>query len=81
LVPALAAAEATAPEAQPAAPTAESAAPATPEPKAGAPAPAEPAPAEEQNRSRPGAKKNAKARRSSVPSWDEIMLGSNRQRD
>ena len=28
-----------------------------------------------------GAKKTAKGRRSSVPSWDEIMLGSSRQRD
>ncbi len=57
---------------------AEPAAPVTPE----VPAPAEPAPAEDQSsRARPGAKKNAKARRSSVPSWDEIMLGSSRQRD
>ena len=46
------------------------------------PTPAEPAPTEDQStRPRPGAKKNAKARRSSVPSWDEIMLGSSRQRD
>jgi hypothetical protein len=30
---------------------------------------------------RPGSKKNARGRRSSVPSWDEIMLGSARQRD
>jgi hypothetical protein len=30
---------------------------------------------------RPGSKKNARGRRSSVPSWDEIMLGSSRQRD
>jgi hypothetical protein len=38
--------------------------------------------AEEQpSRQRPAAKKNAKGRRSSVPSWDEIMLGSSRQRD
>jgi hypothetical protein len=38
--------------------------------------------AEEQpGRSRSAAKKNAKGRRSSVPSWDEIMLGSTRQRD
>jgi len=29
---------------------------------------------------RPG-KKNARSRRASVPSWDEIMLGSSRQRD
>jgi hypothetical protein len=26
-------------------------------------------------------KKNARSRRASVPSWDEIMLGSSRQRD
>jgi hypothetical protein len=46
------------------------------------PAPAEP-PAQEEpsTRPRPGAKKNAKARRSSVPSWDEVMLGSSRQRE
>jgi hypothetical protein len=31
-------------------------------------------------RSRAG-KKNPRGRRSSVPSWDEIMLGSSRQRD
>jgi len=38
-------------------------------------------PANEQiARPRPG-KKNARGRRSSVPSWDEIMLGSSRQRD
>jgi hypothetical protein len=38
--------------------------------------------AEEQaTRQRPAAKKNAKGRRSSVPSWDEVMLGSTRQRD
>jgi hypothetical protein len=59
----------------------EPAAPAAPEPEAEVPAPAEPALAEEPARPRPGAKKNAKARRSSVPSWDEIMLGSSRQRD
>ena len=54
------------------------------EPQADVPAAAEPEPdsAEEpQAARRPGAKKNAKARRSSVPSWDEIMLGSSRQRD
>jgi hypothetical protein len=32
-------------------------------------------------RPRQPGKKNAKARRSSVPSWDEIMLGSSRQRE
>lgn len=61
-------------------------APATaPEPSAPAAAAAEPAaePAteDEANRPRPGAKKTAKGRRSSVPSWDEIMLGSSRPRD
>jgi hypothetical protein len=35
---------------------------------------------EDQARQRQG-KKNARGRRSSVPSWDEIMLGSSRQRD
>ena len=68
--------------AEPAAPAPEPEAPATPEPQGDVPAPAEPAPAEDQSaRPRPGAKKSAKARRSSVPSWDEIMLGSSRQRD
>jgi hypothetical protein len=68
--------------AEPAASAPEPEAPATPEPKADVPAPAEPATAEDQSaRPRPGAKKSAKARRSSVPSWDEIMLGSSRQRD
>jgi Protein of unknown function (DUF3071) len=73
------------------------AAPVTPEPRAEVPATAEPAAADQasaesvaaeqaaaddqQARPRAGAKKNAKARRSSVPSWDEIMLGSSRQRD
>jgi hypothetical protein len=45
------------------------------------PAPAEPPAEEPSGRPRPGNKKNVKARRSSVPSWDEIMLGSSRQRD
>ena len=38
---------------------------------------------EDPNAPRPAgaAKKNARGRRSSVPSWDEIMLGSSRQRD
>jgi hypothetical protein len=47
---------------------------------AAAETPAEPA-EDGSNRARPGAKKTAKGRRSSVPSWDEIMLGSSRQRD
>jgi hypothetical protein len=56
------------------------AAPAEPEPKADAAAAS--APGEDQSaRPRSGAKKNAKGRRSSVPSWDEIMLGSSRQRE
>ncbi len=42
--------------------------------------PADPAAAEQAARSRQG-KKTARGRRSSVPSWDEIMLGSSRQRD
>jgi hypothetical protein len=76
--------ESTAPAAvQPAASAmSEPEAPATSEPEAEVPAPAEPpATEDQQNRQRQGAKKNAKARRSSVPSWDEIMLGSSRQRD
>ena len=72
------AAESAVPDVTEPAATSEPAAPVTPE----VPAPAEPAPAEDQtSRARAGAKKNAKARRSSVPSWDEIMLGSSRQRD
>ena len=44
--------------------------------------PAEPPTSEGQpGRPRAGSKKNAKGRRSSVPSWDEIMLGSSRQRE
>jgi hypothetical protein len=35
---------------------------------------------EQSKRPRPG-KKNPRNRRSSVPSWDEIMLGSSRQRE
>jgi hypothetical protein len=42
--------------------------------------PAEPAVDDPADRPRSG-KKNARGRRSSVPSWDEIMLGSSRQRD
>jgi hypothetical protein len=40
----------------------------------------EPAAEEDRTRPRP-AKKSARNRRSSVPSWDEIMLGSSRQHD
>jgi Protein of unknown function (DUF3071) len=60
---------------QPAQPEPAAATPPAPEPAAAEPA-AEEAPA----RSRAG-KKNPRGRRSSVPSWDEIMLGSSRQRD
>jgi hypothetical protein len=61
--------------------------PSAPEPPAPAATVAAAGPADEpaaddaSNRPRPGAKKTAKGRRSSVPSWDEIMLGSSRQRD
>jgi len=74
----------TQPELEPApAQPAASAEPAQPEPAAPEPAAAagpEPAAEESPARSRAG-KKNARGRRSSVPSWDEIMLGSSRQRD
>jgi len=49
-------------------------------PPAPEPAAAESAAEEAPARSRAG-KKNPRGRRSSVPSWDEIMLGSSRQRD
>jgi hypothetical protein len=56
--------------------------PAQPEPEPAETPPAQAESAEEQSaRQRPGSKKSAKGRRSSVPSWDEIMLGSSRQRD
>jgi len=65
-----------------AAPAAATPGPSASKPTAEVPAPAEPTSAEDSASSRrPGAKKNAKGRRSSVPSWDEIMLGSSRQRD
>ena len=41
----------------------------------------DPAADEQSGRPRAGSKRNAKGRRSSVPSWDEIMLGSSRQRE
>jgi Protein of unknown function (DUF3071) len=65
--PTAAEAPATAPEAAPAAAGPEPSGPADTEDASGRP--------------RPGAKKTAKGRRSSVPSWDEIMLGSSRPRD
>jgi len=37
--------------------------------------------APDEQAARPRGKKNPRGRRSSVPSWDEIMLGSSRQRD
>ena len=52
----------------------------TPAPEPAAAANTEPAAEESPARSRAG-KKNARGRRSSVPSWDEIMLGSSRQQD
>jgi hypothetical protein len=65
-------------------PPAQLVASAQPEPPAATPpAPepiAEPDTEEPPARSRAG-KKNPRGRRSSVPSWDEIMLGSSRQRD
>jgi Protein of unknown function (DUF3071) len=62
--------------AEPAVPTAAA------ETEADVPASADPPASEDPSaRQRPGAKKNPKGRRSSVPSWDEIMLGSSRQRD
>ena len=51
-----------------------------PAPEPAAAANTEPAAEESPARSRAG-KKNARGRRSSVPSWDEIMLGSSRQQD
>jgi hypothetical protein len=52
----------------------------TPAPEPAAAANTEPAAEESPAPSRPG-KKNPRGRRSSVPSWDEIMLGSSRQQD
>jgi hypothetical protein len=54
--------------------------PAKAEEPAKADEPEQPA-ADEQSRPRPAKGAKAKGRRSSVPSWDEIMLGSSRQRD
>jgi hypothetical protein len=54
---------------------------AAPQASAAEPVAADPPVTDEQvAQSRPG-KKNARSRRASVPSWDEIMLGSSRQRD
>jgi hypothetical protein len=67
---------------QPAAaePVAHEPVPAVDQPAAATGESADPAADEQAARTRPG-KKNARGRRSSVPSWDEIMLGSSRQRD
>jgi hypothetical protein len=51
------------------------------EPPTEEPAAAEQPAAEEERAPRRPAKKNPRNRRSSVPSWDEIMLGSSRQHD
>jgi hypothetical protein len=63
-------------------PVAASTAQPAPEPEHAAGPPVQGESAEDQSaRLRAGSKKSAKGRRSSVPSWDEIMLGSSRQRD
>jgi hypothetical protein len=74
--------EAPAPPAAPAAETrpAETRAAETPAPEAPAPAPAPAAEAANEQVSRQG-RKSARGKRSSVPSWDEIMFGNSRQRD
>jgi hypothetical protein len=70
------------PAATQAAQAAVAAAPTAADAAAAEPSGAPPEPAEDQSaRQRAGSKKSAKGRRSSVPSWDEIMLGSSRQRD
>ena len=79
--PASAPAPAREPAAEPALPEPEPEAEPVPEPAAVASAGSvEPAADEQAARPR-GGKKNPRGRRSSVPSWDEIMLGSSRQRD
>ncbi len=75
--PAVPAAEAVPP---PAVPAAEVVTPAAEDHLAQAPAAAPPEPAGEQQAGRPG-RKTARGKRSSVPSWDEIMFGSSRQQD
>ncbi len=86
--PAVPAAEVVTPPAVPAAevvtpaevPVAESVTPAAEDHLAQTPAAAPPEPAGEQQAGRPG-RKTARGKRSSVPSWDEIMFGSSRQQD
>ena len=63
----------------PAVPAAEAVIPAAEEDPARAPAAVPPEPTGEQA-SRTG-RKTARGKRSSVPSWDEIMFGSSRQQD
>ena len=63
----------------PAVPAAEAVTPAAEEDPARAPAAVPPEPTGEQA-GRPG-RKTARGKRSSVPSWDEIMFGSSRQQD
>ena len=63
----------------PAVPAAEAVTPAAEDDPAQTPAAIPPEPASEQA-GRPG-RKTARGKRSSVPSWDEIMFGSTRQRD
>jgi Protein of unknown function (DUF3071) len=75
--PAVPAAEVVTP---PAVPAAESVTPAAEDHQAQTPAAAPPEPAGEQQAGRPG-RKTARGKRSSVPSWDEIMFGSSRQQD
>jgi len=64
----------------PAVPAAESVTQAAEDPLAQTPAAAPPEAAGEQQAGRPG-RKTARGKRSSVPSWDEIMFGSSRQQD
>jgi hypothetical protein len=64
----------------PAAPAIEAVTPAAQDEATQTPASAPPEPAGEQQAGRPG-RKTARGKRSSVPSWDEIMFGSSRQQD
>jgi hypothetical protein len=77
-----AATPAAAPPASPAPPAASApAAPAAPAPAAPAPAASAGATGEQPSRQGSGGRKGTRSRRSSVPSWDEIMFGNSRQRD
>jgi hypothetical protein len=81
VVPEPALSEPAAPQPAAAGPVAQEPAAAVHHPAAVNEEPAEPAVDDQGARPRPGNKKNARGRRSSVPSWDEIMLGSSRERD